>query len=287
MRFALFCVFSVSLAVCLLLRSVGKKPAVTPDGTRFRYRKKPPRFGGVGIASGVAVGAGLFGYFADREAVTLLLPYFFFLAVGLVDDLWRLRPLAKLLLETAGAILYFSLFPSSFSVLGAVELLFLVFFVNAYNFMDGADGIAAAYAVPTLVGLAVVFVFSGNVFALVLSLAAAAGLLGFLPFDLPRAGLYMGDCGSLSVGFLIGALSLIAARDNPFALLFCLFPIADALRVVCVRASKKRKPWEGDRRHLHYLLLSRGVSSAGLFFLYLAMGLITSVVSVAAFVATL
>ncbi len=284
MWIALFCAFSFSLAVSFLLLRVGRKIGALdiPDGRRKRHGEATPRIGGLGIACGIAVGAGLFGFFRDREALTLLLPFFLFLAVGLADDFLNLSPLPKGLLESVGLLLWLSLSLGTFSGLAVAWFLLALFLINAYNFMDGADGIAVAYTAPAFLGLSLFFLLSGNVQALILSLLAAAGLLGFLPWNLPRAGLFMGDCGSLSVGFLFTALTLLAARDNAWALLFFLLPAFDALRVVILRLKDGQKPWLGDRRHLHHLLRERGCSAAGLFFLYLSFSLFLSVCTVAA-----
>ncbi len=279
MWFSLACAFLFSLTVSFLLMRIGRQTAFVdvPDGVLKKHGAPTPRIGGVAVAIGLTVGLLVVGYLGDETVLSYYLPFLFFLAFGLLDDAAGLSPFWKFSFEAAGFLFYLLLSKAPAAPLTFFGLFLGLFLINAFNFTDGADGIATAYALPMLFGLFVCFLFSVSVGELLLSLFCAASLLGFLPFNLPRAKLFLGDSGSLSVGFLLSALSLRAADRTPWVLLMFVLPAIDACRVTVLRIKERRKPWRGDRRHLHHLLFDKGVSPTALFFLYLFLSFSLSV----------
>ena len=138
--------------------------------------------------------------------------------------------------------------------------------VVAYNFLDGADGIAAGVAAIIAVGYLVpTGAVSASAAAIAASLAGAC--LGFLAYNLPPASIFMGDGGSTVLGFAIAFLGLDFYRSNPagapplfFPVLVAGLPLLDAALAVVRRTLMRRNPFEGDRRHSYDLLLARGLS---------------------------
>jgi UDP-GlcNAc:undecaprenyl-phosphate GlcNAc-1-phosphate transferase len=197
---------------------------------------------------------------------------------GLWDDHRGLSPGAKLavqLLASAPLVVWFGarvlpewLDPISGSLLG---LLWLLATTNAFNFLDGADGLAGT--VGALCGLmfVVAALLSGQALsALLLSLLTGA-LLGFLCFNFPPATLFMGDGGSMTVGFLLGFGSLRmtyfdpgAAQPAPWWAVFTpvvilAIPLYDLVGVVGIRLRQGRNPLEGDDQHFLHRLARRGL----------------------------
>jgi UDP-GlcNAc:undecaprenyl-phosphate GlcNAc-1-phosphate transferase len=142
---------------------------------------------------------------------------------------------------------------------------FIVGVTNAVNLSDGLDGLAAGNSLLSFVLLAVLAAEIGHVDYVVLALATAGGLLGFLRFNTHPARLFMGDSGSQFLGFTGAALAVLILREEsmPYSamlpvLIFGL-PILDTLSVMAVRKLRGRPMFKADRSHLHHQLLALGL----------------------------
>jgi Fuc2NAc and GlcNAc transferase len=172
---------------------------------RSSHRLPTPRGGGLGLLAAM-IFLGLSGYLPP----TLWLPAALVAGSGFYDDCRNLNPFPKLLCQLgAGVILLAGLPVSGFSLsvllwLG-FALLFLLGTTNIYNFMDGINGLAAVTGIIAFAGLACFDLLTGADPSLVTAhFAMLAACAGFLPFNLPRARIFMGDTGSLLLGFLLG-----------------------------------------------------------------------------------
>ncbi len=232
---------------------------------RSSHRRATPKGGGVGIAAGIGlVGAAVglpFGFWGPVLGVSLL---------GLVADRFDISPGARLAVAfvLAGIVLW-GMDLSSWAAPPLVTALFLAVFLvgtaNFFNFMDGIDGIAALSGITAFVLLAWHGIFTGAAPSLNwLALGAAVACGGFLPFNLPSARVFMGDVGSLTLGFLFGALAAAGARDffdlvcrAAFLLLFYL----DELTTMVLRFQDGESLARPHRRHLYQLLANeRGIA---------------------------
>ena len=142
-------------------------------------------------------------------------------------------------------------------------VLWLVLLMNVLNFSDGIDGLAGSIGV---ISLGVLAILSSRVPVLQESTALIArigvgAVLGFLLWNLPPARIFMGDSGSMFLGFLIGVLAIIAGAKLATTLVVLAIPILDALFVVCVRIIKNQNPFTtADQSHLHHKFLQVGLS---------------------------
>jgi len=243
-----------------------------PDARRLHVLPTP-RGGGIAIAlallvagSGLGSGSGLF-------ALGLVVVA----GAGLWDDLRPLPPLAKLLLQALGALplaLAWPLLPlllgEAPAVLAAWCLVMVL--VNFWNFMDGSNGLAASQAL--LVGLAMVLLAGLAGAPGQLGLVLAAACLGFLPYNLPRARLFLGDVGSHALGYAVAALGLMALAGgvaSPWQLL--LLPSAfllDAGLTLLGRLLRRQPVWRAHREHLYQRAISHGGSHVGVCAVYAA-----------------
>lgn len=267
-----------------------------PDEPNHRssHQRTTPRSGGVAIflawLAGVAIVAGFTGGDVAGSAALLAPLVALAFAVGLIDDIIELRAVWKFLGQIAAAVLFVAAFgalktaPLPFvgdAPLGLaaapVTVFWIVAFMNAFNFMDGVNGIAASCAAFALFAMAIAGAFfSTGIWAVAAGLGAVA-LVGFLPFNFPKGRLFMGDNGSQTVGFLIAASAVGAANasDGAFSALFA--PAAMAAFIVDVtftlihRASRGRNILMAHREHVYQLLLRLGVSHAGVTTIYLAL----------------
>ncbi|SHF46456.1 UDP-N-acetylmuramyl pentapeptide phosphotransferase/UDP-N-acetylglucosamine-1-phosphate transferase [Salegentibacter echinorum] len=164
-------------------------------------------------------------------------------------------------------------------VLGyAFKVLIVVALINAYNLIDGIDGLAGILGIVISLTYAMVFYATGHPYFVLLSLTVAGLLSAFLRFNFSRGRrkMFMGDGGSLVIGFMIAFLSLKILVMQPyeplmkegfvpenrllFALAVLFIPIFDTLRVICIRLKNGKTPFEADRNHMHHVLLDNGLS---------------------------
>jgi len=138
---------------------------------------------------------------------------------------------------------------------------------NLYNFMDGSDGLAGGMAVIGFGAYALAAASGGHAPLLALSAALAAAALGFLLFNFPPARVFLGDVGSVPLGFLAGALGIVGWRDDLWplwfpALVFAPF-IADASATLLRRLARREKVWQAHREHYYQRLVRTGAGHRG------------------------
>ncbi len=228
------------------------------------------------------------GILAKVPSLLMILAAALFLhAVGLVDDVRPLPPRAKLLAQVlAAGLVVFGANVRAAEVLGPVPsiiltMLWLVGICNSVNLMDNADGLCAGVVAIAAAFLAISAAQIGQIFVPALAWALAGSVLGFLVFNFPPAKIFMGDAGSLPIGFLLAVLTVLTTYYNPTlktepygvaAPLFILaVPLYDTLTVVLHRYKAGVPLFKGDRRHFSHRLMRKGMSgSAMVLTIYLA-----------------
>jgi UDP-GlcNAc:undecaprenyl-phosphate/decaprenyl-phosphate GlcNAc-1-phosphate transferase len=266
-------VFLVLAAVPLIQRFCVRFRIFDPPGPLKIHSTPIPRLGGVAIAA-----AALAGTILAVGTTNIALPYFcaaltLIWLAGLIDDFRGLSPLLRLVAQIGGAgLLYFGgwrLWPSAPSIVALLaDCFWVVLFVNAFNFLDGTDGLAAGVTGV----IAAAYILASGAALGTIGYALAWSLLGataaFLVFNFPPAKIFMGDSGSSTLGFSVAflGLDLIAAKNANttsataliFPLLVAALPLADALLAILRRVKTRRSPFQGDRRHFYDLLLAAG-----------------------------
>jgi UDP-GlcNAc:undecaprenyl-phosphate/decaprenyl-phosphate GlcNAc-1-phosphate transferase len=199
-------------------------------------------------------------------------------AVGLVDDVRGKVPVpAKLLVQAlaAGGLVAadvrVSFLPYEWLNV-AVTMVWLVGITNAFNLLDNMDGLSAGVAAVASSVLLINAWLLGEFFISLLLLAFIGSLLGFLFFNTAPASVFLGDCGSLFIGFVMGSLTLLEryvshASSTLFPVLMPVVvlavPIMDTLTVVAIRLRERRPIYVGDKSHLSHRLVALGFSSRG------------------------
>jgi len=250
-----------------------------------------PAFGGISLFV-VFVAASLsvvgIGYTHALGFVTL--SAFFLFMSGLKDDLMGTSARTKLLVQIGTSILV--LFNSELLIthlsdffgIGAINPLagfiislgFIVFVVNAYNLIDGIDGLAGIVAIIAFSVFGIYYYVNGITPLTLIMAALIGGLISFLTwnFGSQKRKMFMGDTGSLVIGFLLAVNALVIVAQQPispevsfvpqnaviFILTILVIPILDTLRIILIRLSNGQKPWVADRNHMHHLLLDKGLS---------------------------
>ena len=203
------------------------------------------------------------------------------IALGIVDDVRGLGAKPKFAVEIAISIaLYYAGVRAStvwlpFGIVRLGEIVGLLFTVvwivgitNAFNLLDGIDGAAAGAAVFALLAMFVASVTLGQPLVALLAVALAGGTLGFLPFNFPPARIYLGDTGSLLLGFALATLALEGATKGPAIVAIAIplvafgVPVLDTSIALVRRAARGAPLFKGDREHLHHRLLDIGLTNA-------------------------
>ena len=155
--------------------------------------------------------------------------------------------------------------------------LFLIWMTNLYNFMDGSNGMAGLQGVFAASVLAVLFHLSGDDSFSLFALLLAACCAGFLPWNLGRARVFMGDVGSLALGFAFAAFMLYGtgtgAFDYPVALMVMLLFLTDATLTLLLRVIRGERWYNAHRQHLYQRLIAHGWTHARVAMVYQAINL--------------
>jgi UDP-GlcNAc:undecaprenyl-phosphate GlcNAc-1-phosphate transferase len=274
--------FVVAAAVLwLLLRTpVGARLVAVPSDERW-HAQPTPVLGGIGIFAGFSAGillalaTGAVEWSGELGGILAGITIVFL--AGLVDDVWHLGPVAKLAAQVTAAVVVLAS-GLSVEIVGndvlawAIGLLWLVGITNAFNLLDNMDGLAATLAVVSCAYFAIDAVTEHeNETVLALALALGLACAGFLPFNLrPRRGaaVFMGDSGSLVIGFGLASLALAAswtvagttAATILLPLLVLAIPILDTTLVTIARLVEKRPVTQGGRDHTSHRLVYYGLS---------------------------
>jgi UDP-GlcNAc:undecaprenyl-phosphate/decaprenyl-phosphate GlcNAc-1-phosphate transferase len=214
-----------------------------------------------------------------RETFGLLGPAVVIFALGVYDDLRGVSPSGKFLVQAlAATLLYFGgygvqrmdLLSSAENLQPFIGLPLTIFWVllitNAFNLIDGLDGLAAGSALFSAGVIFILSLFAPNPMVSFLAIALAGAILGFLRFNFHPASIFLGDSGSLFIGFLISALAIVSSQKAPTIVAVSIplvslgFPILDVALAVARRFLGGKPLFIGDRDHIHHKLLKRGLS---------------------------
>jgi UDP-GlcNAc:undecaprenyl-phosphate GlcNAc-1-phosphate transferase len=290
-----------SLAATWICKKIALKLGIVdkPDTTVKTHKKPVAYLGGIGILVGLVVGvlAGIQiiqGQAEEQTAMRWLLGILAGAAiacfVGLVDDILNIRPWQKMLGQVIAAIvlLWVGIKPSLHfitSYLGyamseqmewMLGIPIVIFFVlgatNSLNLLDGLDGLCGGVTAIIAMGLLFLAVHlstwkfsdAGDPVRIIICLGLTGGVLGFLPFNRHPAKIFMGDAGSLLLGFLSATLMILFAEDIPrwwmASIVIFGLPILDTATALVRRLINKRPLFVSDRGHVYDQLMDRGYS---------------------------
>jgi len=268
-----------ALLTPLVARVAVRVGAVDEPRERGLAARRTPLLGGLAILAAVLLAA-LIWLPADRETTGILLGAVLIVAVGAVDDVRELSPAVKLVGQVAAAVI-----PVAAGVrvehvtlpfLGALSfgagwgsvltVVGLVGLMNVVNFSDGVDGLAAGVCAISAVAFAIIAFDLGREAAGVLAAIVAGAALGFLIHNFHPASVFMGDCGALLLGYLLGCAAIqgtlktnaLIALVGPLAILAV--PFLDTSFVVARRLKYRRAPWSADAQHFHHRMARIGFS---------------------------
>lgn len=257
-----------------------------PDGERKLHNAPVPRLGGVAVFAGFAVGATLVLVLAPpgsrngQELLHLLAASMAVLGIGILDDVRGVPPRAKIGVQAAAALyLYFNGFaiqslsnpydgqPFSLGILALpLTLLWFVGVSNAFNLIDGLDGLATGIGLFATTTLFVASVLNGHWETALLATGLGGALVGFLRYNASPASIFLGDSGALFVGFALAGLAVRGHMKSSTAiavtapLLALALPLVDAGIAVLRRLLGGQKVFQADVDHIHHKLVRRGLA---------------------------
>ena len=308
---------SAIIAMVINLRSIpviinisGLRGLMDNPVKRSSHKTPTPTFGGVAIFAGILIGYMIWN-FGDEGilihkvfAGTVIL---FFL--GIKDDLYALSPTKKMIVQVmASAIVVVGSdlrISDLFGIFGIGHIpylisIFLTIFIfvamiNAFNLIDGIDGLAGGIAMIACTGFGLWFLVNHHYSLACLALSLAGSLVGFLRFNFSKTNkIFMGDTGSLIIGYIITVLAVKFIHLNVMhawesdlsfvsapviAIIILVIPIFDTIRVFSIRILRGKSPFKADRLHMHHLLIDNNLShiqaSFTLYFVTIALTAIT------------
>ena len=280
---------SAALITPLVIRGALRWHLVdAPDETRHLHDHPVPRLGGVAvfIATMLGIGSTLLLTPARRTlapewhnfALALLIGGTVLFGAGLVDDIRRIRPITKILAQCVAALIVAKLgfrieilgIGSSVLHLGLLSIpltvLWIVAVTNAFNLIDGLDGLATGIAIVALSTVFAAASVLGNREVATVSFVLIGALLGFARYNFSPARIFLGDSGSLFIGFMLAVLSMHGSIKSATAVLVAIPLFALAVPLLDVSVSILRRWLRGvpifspDARHIHHRLLAMGLT---------------------------
>lgn len=255
--------FLVTLAsiAAILSSRFGKKFQDIPN-ERSLHTAPTPRIGGVGLMAGVL---GSWMILNSLLSWWLLLPLLGLIAVSLLDDIRNLPVRLRLLVQlVAAAILVagLGLFEREGTLVALAVLLFTAWLTNLYNFMDGSNGLAGGMALFGFSSYGIAALLANNEPFAMMNFAISAAALAFLYFNFPSAKIFMGDAGSIPLGFLVAAMGLWGWQQGCWPMWFPLLVfspfIVDASVTLIRRALRGAKITEAHREHYYQRAIQMG-----------------------------
>ncbi len=261
----------------LVIRFAYRIRAVDQPNHRKVHSQAMPRIGGLAI-----FGAFLVGYAflqpADEHSLSIMLGATLIILTGFLDDLLDITPKAKLLGQILAALLvvwgglqiefinlpfFGELNFGIFSI--PITVLWIVGITNAINLIDGLDGLAAGVSAIALITMSIMAVIMGDVFVASTAALLAASSIGFLFYNFHPAKIFMGDTGSLFLGYMISVLALLGFKNVAvlsliIPVIMLGVPISDTFFAIVRRIRMKQPISAPDKSHMHHCLINIGFS---------------------------
>ena len=250
---------------------------IPKDGRRM-HTHAMPRFGGMAIFIGTIASLALFSSH-DEKIIAVIVGGTLIYILGVIDDLWNLNAKIKFISQLLIAILMYYMnlriqFITNYfgdgrtyfgdAICFIVTILWIVGITNTVNLIDGLDGLAAGTAAIASLCVAYVAYIHGFYPVCAAMLAVAGGTLGFLPFNFYPAKIFMGDGGSLFLGFMMASLSVVGPLKQSTFIAVVIpvivlgIPIFDTFFAILRRIVNRRPIMEADKGHLHHKLMASG-----------------------------
>jgi len=289
-KFALLCFISAFVITLIsippIISLINRFSLYDMPNARKLHASPIPTMGGIAILAGMMLSLILwFPFSSQLPQVCFFFSITVLFGLGILDDLKDLSARYKFIIQLglAALIAISGIRITSFEGLFGIQelplsaqytftIVGIVGITNAFNLIDGIDGLAGGIGFMSLITLGLFLTMNGDANTALIAFALAGGMLAFLYFNFNPAKIFMGDTGSLVLGFVTAVLCIRLVQvnhfvDNPvlphapvFVLGIVMIPVFDTIRVFTIRIWKGRSPFEADRTHIHHLLTNQGFS---------------------------
>lgn len=268
--------FLISLSMTPIARKIAKHVGALDEPNPRKVHKVPmPRLGGLAIYVSFIIGYAIFGE-VNTQMLSIFIGGFALVITGMIDDIKPIKARYKLIVQIIVGLLvviYGQIFFTEISFLGLkfylnkyvsyfISTLFIVAITNSINLIDGLDGLAAGISSIYFLTIAIIAFILNRIGGLdiVLSVIMLGATLGFLPFNFPPAKIFMGDTGSLFLGYMISIIALLGFKITTVTSLIvplCILaiPIFDTALAIFRRLLKHQNIGMADKEHFHHQLL--------------------------------
>ena len=278
--FAFILALAISFACTPAVRmlAIKIKAVDVPKDNRRMHKVPIPRMGGLAIFAGFLVSV-LFFVPLGTEFRSILIGALILVVLGIIDDIMALKPKTKFAGQIIAALIpalsgvsihgiVNPFVPGQYSTLGIFSIpltvIWIVGITNAVNFIDGLDGLACGVSAIATVTMFIIAVLFGEIYIALMMAALAGACLGFLPYNMNPAKIFMGDTGSMFLGYILATVSIqglfkfyaVISFAVPFILLG--LPIFDTGFAIVRRLLKGQSPLQADRGHVHHRLIDLG-----------------------------
>ena len=300
-----FSIVFVTFLISVFLVPIVKKIAIHINALDYPNKRKihtkpMPRLGGLAIFAAFICGYVLYGEI-NTMMISILLGGFIIVLGGLIDDVNPIKARYKLVIQVAAALLvvvYGQLYITELSFFGVkfylakyfsyfLSALIIVGITNAINLIDGLDGLAAGVSSIYFLTIAIIAFILNKIGGLdiILSLILLGSTLGFLVYNFPPAKIFMGDTGSMFLGYMISIIALLGFKVTTITslivpLLILAIPIFDTALAILRRLVHHQNIGKADKEHLHHQLLKMRYSPVASIIIIYAIDLLFAAVSI-------
>jgi UDP-N-acetylmuramyl pentapeptide phosphotransferase/UDP-N-acetylglucosamine-1-phosphate transferase len=279
--------FAIAVVLTPVFRHLGRRLGwMDQPNARSSHVVPTPRNGGKAIMLSLLAAAFAGRILADRTLAAVVGLSVLISIVGLIDDARNLPARIKLAVQIALAVVLLAVPEMRMPPLyAAAALIWLVGVTNAFNFMDGVNGIASVEAIVCGLAMAVLLQRAGDPAGAALCLALAGAAAGFFPWNAFTGSIFMGDVGSLPLGFIFAAMTVRGAQRGiePWMMAAPLLPfLLDTGITLLRRIARREKIFEAHRTHFYQQLTDLGWSHLGVAFAWGALAALAAMVAVAA-----
>lgn len=295
-------IFFVSLLITLLatpylIEYLKNRGVVDTPSERKIHNSVIPRMGGLVLFAVVSVI--ILSFYPDLASLRfLLLGLYVIAACGVLDDIFGINWQAKFGFQFVSAFFMILFFWSKYDSIAILNLtlptplnyfillVFIIGTINSVNLMDGLDGLVSGFALIVMLVLLSLAIYFNDELILIISLSLVGALAGFLKFNAFPARVFLGDTGSLFLGFMLVFSSIQLSfnlspgvLDLTFPIILLSLPILDTLKVMTNRVLKKKNPFLPDKNHLHHIIFLNNINQKTTVFIILSFSVVFAVFS--------
>lgn len=260
----------------LLIKECKKYSIYDIPNKRSQHTTPIPRLGGLVFVFAAIITSLLYFFLKKQITESRIIEFFALTSVififGVLDDFLNLKAMLKFVIQIAVGLVavFFGFKWTTFAgialpayISGPLSFLIIITLINAYNLIDGIDGLCGGLCLLYLIPLSILTFRIDNITSIV-CLMFISSILGFLVYNKPKASIFMGDGGSQTIGFITATLPLLNAESCPvpleIELLLCSLPIFDLIAAIWRRIRDHKDIFSADKMHLHHKLQNIGLT---------------------------